>query len=70
MSSEEKITATSCAYLTDEFMQSLVSKKTEDNGQDEQEDESFLEQIGISKDDDEKADAPFKYSLEVEPMTH
>jgi len=28
MSSEEKITATSCAYLTDEFMQSLVANKS------------------------------------------
>lgn len=32
---EELIIATSCAYLTDEFMQSLVSSKTDDDENEE-----------------------------------
>ena len=49
---EEKITATSCAYLTDEFMQSLVAKKEETV---EEEDEfaadmgaDFLDELGVN----------------------
>lgn len=48
MKSEEKITATSCAYLTDEFMQSLVSSKTDDAEDEEEEEENFLDAMGIN----------------------
>lgn len=48
MSSEEKITATASAYLTDEYMQSLVASKTEDEDEEldlEEEEPSFLKQL-------------------------
>jgi len=48
-SSEEKITATSSAYLTDVFMQSLVAKKNDDDEELEEEmDENFLDMLGVS----------------------
>ena len=46
--SEEKITATSCAYLTDEFMQSLVSNKEDDESVEQIDEETFLEAMGVN----------------------
>jgi len=66
--SEEMILATSCAYLTDQYMQSLVSKKDLNGEEEAEEGPNSIDQILNEEEID--VDAPLEYDLKVEPMTY
>ena len=66
--SEELITATSCAYLTDEFMQSLVSRKK--TAAEEAENEELNNNNSLVEGEQAEDDAPMKYSQAVEPSSY
>ena len=63
---DEKICAIPSIYITDDFMQSLVRKKSTNDEEEQDEAQDPLKEL-LAKDDE---DAPFKYSGAVEPQTH
>lgn len=66
---DEMIMATSCAYLTDGYMQSLVSSKAGKEDDEEDEDEmSLADTLAVEQAKDD--DAPLKYSDDIEAKAY